>query len=168
MLCILDITWPAFNLICVPVPDLHWPRHVFDGLFACILKGGINLAGKMIMDRPRYADATSLRQTFKSSSNVDSVSQYVLTIDDNVAEIDPDAVLYASFFRIISIGRCQLPLYLQGALYGGYDAHELNQQTIASCFYDSATMGRNLRTENCLAVRPLTRNRAFLIQPHEP
>ena len=50
------------RLTYLPTPDPYRTRHVLHRLFAGVLKDGIELAGKVIMDGPRNADAARLGQ----------------------------------------------------------------------------------------------------------
>jgi hypothetical protein len=150
-----------------PMPDSYWSRDIFHGLLASILKDDIQLAGKLVMDSARDADAARLRHAFKPCRHVDAIPQYVLAIDDDVAKINPHAVLDALILGNIGGTSSQLLLYLNAALHGIYDAWELDQKPVAGCLDDAATVGGYAGVKNLLTMSPLARNRAFLIQHHE-
>jgi hypothetical protein len=66
----------------------------------------------------RYAHASYLRDSLQSCRNVDSISQDVVTIDDDVSEIDPDAVLDAPILWNIGVTPGQFALHLNSTLHG--------------------------------------------------
>jgi hypothetical protein len=100
---LVNIYWAAWNAIRIPVPDPYRPGDIFYRLLARVLKGNVHLTRKLVMDIALYADAAWLCQTFQSCSNVDAISQDVIVINNDVAEIDPDAVLDTPFIRNASL-----------------------------------------------------------------
>ena len=94
---------PRARLINLPVPDPYGPGDVLYRLFARVLKSDIRLAGKLVMHSARYADAARFRQTFQPCGDVDAISQNVVSINNNVSEIDADAVVDAPLLRNVSL-----------------------------------------------------------------
>jgi hypothetical protein len=76
---------------------------------------------------------------FKPSGNVDPVAEYVAVLDDDVAEIDPDAEYDPPILGRCSIAFGHRPLHRDCAGDGFDHARELHQHAIA-CGFDDATV----------------------------
>ena len=84
--------------------------------------------------------AARLGETFKTRRDVDTVSQQVLTFCDHVAEIDTDPELDASIGRDIQVATIHPALDIEGTTHGVHDRGKLDEDAVASGFYDSSTM----------------------------
>src|SRR5215831_4609051 len=69
--------------------DAHSPRDIFDLLLAQILKGEIELVAHLIAHDAADADPTRRRQRLQTRRDIHSVAVNVLTLNNNVTEIDP-------------------------------------------------------------------------------
>ena len=65
---------------------------ILDMLLAEILKTDRKAVGNLIAHRRGDADAARLRQRFKPRSDVNAVAEDVIVLDDDVAQIDADAI----------------------------------------------------------------------------
>src|SRR5216684_3840289 len=79
--------------------DPHQTGDVLEFLLAHILKGEIELAGRVLLNARRYADAAWLGQGLEARCDVDAVAKDVAILDHNVADIDADAELDAAVHR---------------------------------------------------------------------
>src|SRR5262249_23716855 len=76
--------------------DPQRPSNVLDLLLAYILKGNIKLVAHLVAHDPADANPTGLSQSLESCREVDAVAVNVIGLDDDVADIDPDAKFYAA------------------------------------------------------------------------
>ena len=83
--------------------DPHRLRDVLDLLLAKILKAQIHLAFHMIDDGAGHTDAARFGQSFQARCDVDAVTVDIVTLDDNVADVDSDAVGNSPVFWYINI-----------------------------------------------------------------
>jgi hypothetical protein len=60
-------------------------------LFAEIVEGHFEAVAQLLVGRGTEADPARLGQRFEPGCNVDAVAEYVVLLNDNVAEINADA-----------------------------------------------------------------------------
>jgi hypothetical protein len=65
--------------------------------------------------RARQVNAAWLCQTFEPHCNINAVAKNVITIDNNVTDIDTDAKINSSVGRNIAISLCHRFLNIDGA-----------------------------------------------------
>src|SRR6516164_4569874 len=75
--------------------DAHRPRDVLDLLLAHIRERESELVAHLLANHPADADPARLRQGFEPCGDIDAVAENVAFVDDDVADIDADAVLDA-------------------------------------------------------------------------
>ena len=73
------------------MPGADWLVDVLQTLFADIFEDDVCLAANALVDSIRDADTSGFGDGFQSSRNVDAVAIDVITIDNNVAEIDANS-----------------------------------------------------------------------------
>src|SRR5215470_9783884 len=74
---------------------MYWPSNVLDLLLAQILKDKRQPVAHLVMDRIGDEHAAGGGQGFDARGDVDAVAVEVVSLDNNVAEIDADAQLDA-------------------------------------------------------------------------
>ena len=81
-----------------------------------------------------------LGQGFKTSRNVDAVSENVVLLNDHIAEIDPDAEVDPLWGRYARVALGHTALHLDRAAHSIDDAGELRQEAIAGVLYGAASV----------------------------
>src|SRR5215470_6812473 len=104
---------------------------VLQALWAHLDKKDVDLAAHLVKRIVRHADAARLSQHLQAGSDVDAVTEYVVALDDDVAEVDANAEGDAPVVRYLSgaIGHRRLHLYRTA--HGIDHARELKQQAVA-------------------------------------
>src|SRR6266851_8229520 len=118
----------------------HRPCDILEGLLAHVFEGEVELASGVFLHARRDADAARLGQAFETGGDVDAVAEYVVVLDDDVADVDADAEVDAAFCRYwgIAFGHC--PLHLDRTSERIDDAGELDQEAVAGRLDDAAMM----------------------------
>ena len=75
-----------------PLPDPDRPGDVLHPLAAHVAEGLADAIADRLMHDVGYADAAGLRQTLQTRGDVHAVAEHVAFVEDDVAEIDPDAI----------------------------------------------------------------------------
>ena len=83
------------------------------------------------MDRPRDQDATSRRFRLQPGSYVDAVAVKIVTIDDQVAQVQAHAEDQRSIGRLVAVGLGHGLLKLDAGAHRIDSAGELDQGTVA-------------------------------------
>ena len=123
----------------------------------------------MIADRGGDRDAAGLGDGLEPRRDVDAVTEDVVALDDDVAEIDADAELDASVLRHVLIALDHRPLDLGGTGDRVHDARKLDQHAVAGDLDDAALVLGDLADRPARRRMRLQRSeRAGLVQPHEP
>src|SRR5262245_26904684 len=63
---------------------------VFQALWAHLDKKNVDLAAHLVKRIVRHADAARLSQHLQPGSDVDPVTEYVVAVDNDIAEVDAD------------------------------------------------------------------------------
>jgi hypothetical protein len=71
--------------------DADRVRDILDGLLTEIRKGERQLVADLVVRRAGDAKPARFAQGLEARRDVDGVAEYVVAVDDNVADIDPDA-----------------------------------------------------------------------------
>src|SRR6202051_4436336 len=85
----------------------------------------------------RYAQAPRLAQGLKPHGNIDAVTENVVPVDDDVADIDADAKDDALVLRYIDISFGHAALNLDGTSHGVDHAGELNESAVPGILDDA-------------------------------
>src|SRR6516164_3836387 len=110
----------------------HRPCDVLDLLLSHIGKRETELVADLVAHHPADANPARLGQGFKTGRDVDAVAVDVLVVDDDVAEVQTDAVFDAPFRRHLDIALCHASLDVDRAAYRVDDAGELGEYAVAS------------------------------------
>ena len=133
-----------------------------------ILEGEVEPALDALAHHVGDADPAGLGQPLQAGGDVDAVAENIVALDDDVAEVDADAVADADVLAPL-----RLPLGHRLLDPGGRgdrvdDAGELDQHPIARGLDDAAVVFGDCRVDHLVAVRPLARQGARLVRLHEP
>ena len=99
--------------------------------------------------------------------DIDAVTIDVITIYDDITDINADPELYPTVFGAARISFANLLLDLDRAGDGVHGARELNQRAIAHEFERPARMGRNQRINDVASHRLQTGESPGLVDTHE-
>jgi hypothetical protein len=147
--------------------DPHRARDVLDALLAQILESISQLVPDLVAHHPRDADPTGRRKGFEARRDIDTVTEQVIILDDDIAEVDPDPELYPAVLRHLGFAIDHRPLQLSGAADSVDDAREFRQHPVAGGVDDAAGMLADLWVDELAAMRLEASVRAFLIRPHQ-
>ena len=129
--------------------------------------GDGELVAHLIPHHPADADAARFRQGFKARRDVDAVAEDVVLVDNDVAEIDADAEIYAPLGWHAGVARGHLALHLDRASNRIDHARKLAEQTVARRVDNAAAMLLDLGVGYLSPQRLQRSERAFLIRPHQ-
>jgi hypothetical protein len=119
------------------------------------------------MDHVGNANPTRFCNAFETGGNVDAVTMYVIALDDNVTEMDPNSKQQLSVFGLVPVSPRGATLNVYRALNRIDDAAELDQEPIAHGFDEAAPMFVNCRVNNRVELIIETGARSCLIVSHE-
>ena len=71
---------------------LQWVSDVFQALLTHISVLGVDLTLDLFVCGTRQADSAGFSNSFESRSDIDTIAQNVIALDQHLAEIDADAV----------------------------------------------------------------------------
>src|SRR5262252_400944 len=128
--------------------NAHRPGDVLDLLLAHVFERDGELVAYLVSYHPADADAARFSQSLKPRCDVDTVAEDVVVVDDDVAEIDPDAEIDAPFGVDASITCGHLALHFDRATNRIDHAHKLAKQTVARCVDDAAAVLPDLGVGN--------------------
>ena len=74
-------------------PGAHRFRNVFQILRTHVFKGDIDLPADLPLCVVGYADTAGLRNPLQPRSNIDSVPEDIVVIDDDIADVNADPEL---------------------------------------------------------------------------
>ena len=93
--------------------DAHGTIDVLEALLAQIGELNCDFAANLIIGRRREADAARFGDALKSCCDIDAVTKDVLTLDQNVSEINPDPIEHTPVLRntVVALGHHRLHSY---------------------------------------------------------
>ena len=116
----------------------------------------------LCIDRFRDAQSSRVGQRFQARSDVHAVAHEIVTLDDDIAEIDADTKPQAAGLRDSGVLSVEFELDLGRAPNRLHGAGELGDDAVASAPEHPPLMLRN-QPVNDLAMRPQGRKRPFLV-----
>jgi hypothetical protein len=143
-------------------------RNVLELLIAGILEGGVDLAADLPEGVIGDADAAGLGDPLQPRGDVDAIAEDVAFLDDDVADVNPDAQLDAPVGGLAGIALCHSALLRDSAAGGVHGAAELDQNAVAGPLDDPAAVLCNRRLQQFAAMGVEPGERPFLVGPHQP
>src|SRR5262249_22486848 len=133
--------WRNANTPCArSVPDdsigTYRTGHVLKRLLTQIDEPEFELVPDLIVGGRRDADAAGFCNAFEPSGDVDAVAENIVTIDDDISDIDPDAK--GNGLRCANAALRHLLLYRHRAGNCVYCARKFHQHAIAGGLDDAA------------------------------
>jgi hypothetical protein len=83
--------------------DTDWPRNVFDRLLAHVIETKTELIAHLIVHETRNHDAAGIGQRLQTRRYIDAVSEDVIPVYYDIADVDADAKFDALIRRNIDI-----------------------------------------------------------------
>jgi hypothetical protein len=114
--------------------------NVLDLQFPKVIKDKVELADDLFENAGGDQNASRLRHCFQAGRNVHSVAEDVVTIDDDIAEIDASALLDAPLLGSVGLSFRDCSLYSHGTVKGIDDAAEFHKQAIPSGLNDASAV----------------------------
>src|SRR5262245_30653134 len=90
--------------------DADWSLDIFKLEDPEFIKDDVELSNDLLENACRRQDATRLGQRFKARGDVHAVAEDVPVFNDNIAEIDPGAILDAMLLGQVGFGLSDAPL----------------------------------------------------------
>jgi len=146
---------------------MDWALHVLDRVLAHVFERVRHLAGNVIPDRGRNRDQSDRRDCLQPRSDVDAIAVDVLAFNDDVAEIDADAVAKLFFARAPCVGGLGCFLDRERAVDRVDDAPEFDERPVADQLDEAAAMRSDTRIEDAPSIGLEPFERAGLVDLHQ-
>src|ERR1035437_858241 len=141
--------------------------YVLDRLLSHVLETKAELIAYLIVHDAGNHDPAGVGQRLQARRHIDAVSENVIAVENDVADIDADAEFDAEFDALVrrcrGVALCHAALDIDRATDGIDHAHELHEHSIARRFDGSAAMFGDLGIDEFLTVPLELAPRAFLI-----
>jgi hypothetical protein len=126
-----------------------------------------DLAANLIVSGRRHADATRLRDTLKPRSYIDAIPENVITLDQDVPEVDPNPKQHTPVLRdaFVSLGHHRL--HRHRTLDRIHHRRKLKQHAVARGLHEATAVFRHEGVGN-LAVFAQGAGGTHLVEPHQP
>src|SRR5208282_5040161 len=98
--------------------DPHWPGDIIDLLLDAIGKHQRQLAAHLVAGKVRDAQTARLADRFKAGRDIHTVAEDVLTVDDDIADINADAEDNSLVLPVIVVAPDNAALNGDGAGHG--------------------------------------------------
>ena len=147
--------------------DAHRPRYVLDPLLAHVVEHELELVAHLVAYYTADADPARLGQGFETCGDVNAIPENVVTLHDDVTEIDADTERDTLIGGDADISPCHLPLHFDSAAHRVDDAGKLRKIAVASVFHDPAVVLGYFRLDQLLEMRRQAFVRAFLVHSHQ-
>src|ERR1700733_3653561 len=126
--------------------DFHPPSayrfsYIFEGLPAHIFEGPVDLSPDLPVGVVRQTYAARIGNIFQPCGDVDALSEDVVVVDDDVADVNADAKFDPPLLRRGGILLRQPALNLHRAAHRIDGAGEFDQHAVACGLDDAAPMG---------------------------
>src|SRR5262249_45424676 len=115
-----------------------------------------------------HTNPPGLRKPLQTRSHVDTIPEYVASLDDHVALVDADPKLDALVLGHLRIPLRHATLDLDTTAQRIHHARELRQHSVPGGLDDSAAMLGDLGIDERLSMGLEPRESAFLVNAHKP
>jgi len=119
---------------------VHRLGDVFHLLLAEIDKSDRQFRPDLIPCRPRDADVTGFRKSFQPSRNVNGITEKIVALHHNVADVDSDAEPHLLTGRSIHVLLGYGVLHRDCTLHGVHGAGEIGKNAVSRCVEDPTAM----------------------------
>ena len=134
---------------------------------AQVVEREVELAVDFLVHFGGNPDPACLGQRFDARRDVDAIAEDVVLVDDDVADVDADAVLDLLFRRHAGIALGHAALHVHRAANRIDDASELQQQAVAGGLDHATGVFADLGVDQFAAMGPEGCQRATLVATHE-
>jgi hypothetical protein len=144
------------------------PGDVLHPLIAHVLEREAQLVLDVVAHGARNADAAGFGQRLEPRRDVDAIAVDIVAVDDDVAEIDPDAEIDAAILAQAGVALGHAALNFDGAAHRVDDAGELDEQPVARGLDDAPLVLGDLAVDQLRAMRLEALERVLLVDAHQP
>ena len=113
-------------------------------MLATVLKQDIKLTFNLFVGCTRETDTAWIGDPFQSCSDVDAIAKNVITVDDDIADVDTNAQLDTFVCGHCTVALVHTALNFERATRSLNDAGKLDQDAVAGPFDDAPPMFGNL------------------------
>src|SRR6266404_1659942 len=143
----------GLDITCSKPEHAYRARDVFHGLLTEIGESDRQLVPNLVVRRPGDTYPAGVAQRFQPRGNIDAVAVYIVTVNDDIADVDtdPEDDLLVRWNSRISPHHAALNVHR--ATYRIDHARKLYQHAVASGFDNTATVLRDARIDQFATVR---------------
>ena len=132
--------------------DVHRALHVLGRVVAQVLERAWHLPDHIVAYRGRESDAANRRHRLQPRGDVDAFAVDVVAVDDDIAEVDSDAIEDALCFGELRFDTSGCLLDRQCAVDRGDNTGELDQCAVAHELDQASTVGSDAGIEDLASV----------------
>jgi hypothetical protein len=144
------------------------PRNVLELLLPSILEIYIQLIADLVIRGVPNANSTGLRYPLQPSRYIHTIAEQILTLDDDVTEIDACAEVDPLLGREIGIPADHPVLDIKGTPNRVHNGGKLDENAVACGFHDAAAMERNGGTDQFAPKFAQALKRALFVNTDQP
>jgi hypothetical protein len=148
--------------------DLNWFRNILEVLSAQFAKRQIQLALNLIHDLARNADAAAVGNAFQPRRKVDTISEDVVAITNDVSDVDTHPKLNALVPGNLGIVVSHGLLHFNRTPHGIHDARKLDQEAVPGGLDNASSVPRNFWINYVLPMGFELGQRTLFVGPHKP
>ena len=148
--------------------DAHRLGDIFEGLFAHVLEGGLDLALGLAVGVAGDRNSARLGQGLEARGDVDPVAVEVVSLDHHVAQVEADAEPDPRPFAAPGLVRADRRLPGERAGDGIHHAGELHQEAVAHELHDASAVFGDQGLDDGAAQGGQAFEGARLVVAHEP
>ena len=89
--------------------NANWPSDVLDCMFAHVLETEAELVAHLVVYDARHQDAARIGQGFQPCRHIDAIAKDVITINNDIANVNADAELDMRLSAGTSVLRWLMP-----------------------------------------------------------
>src|SRR4029079_6897857 len=124
---------------------MHRLGEILDGLFALVDEFDFELVADLVTHHRRTGNAAGPRQRFEPARQVDAIAVEIVTIYNDVADIDANAEFDLAIIRDPGIAIMHAGLDLDSTARGVEHAAELDEEAVTHHLEDAPTVFRYSR-----------------------
>ena len=149
--------------------DTDGASDVFDGLLTHIVEFETELVLHLVVYNTRNHNAARIGKRFQPRRHVNAVAVNVVTIDDDIANINADAELDASLSRYVGRLRSIIARWMSTAKpYGVHHTNKFDKHAVPGGLHDATAMFGDLGIDQFLPMRLELAQRAFVVIAYQP